>query len=828
METIVSLIRDSVSINSERRALAAQRGYRTEIWTYRHLWEFSGRVSTYLRDQGIESGDRIALKAPNSPRWVAAYLGCLRLGAIVVPLDVRSSRDFVSSVIEKTGPKLAFSESSESKSLDGLSIPTIQLDSLDRLTAGLSRTDGDVTSESIAEVVFTSGTTGSPKGVVLTHGNITANVSSALQTVPGSPNYRLLSLLPLSHMLEQTVGLLAPLASGASVYYPSALRGNVVLPAIKENRITTLVVVPQLLDLFMRGIEARVAEQGKEGTWRTTHHVAKKLPVHLRRLLFRSVHKRLGGSLKFIMCGGAYLDPELAGKWENLGIPVLQGYGTTEASPIVASDTFRSRRRGSVGRAFPGVHVKIAHDGEILVAGANVTSGYWQDKEATRASFEGVWYKTGDLGALDEQGFVHLNGRKKDLIVLPSGLNVYPEDVELALKDHPDVADAAVVGVSDAGRLQVHAVLLLTDGAADARAIVQQSNAKLAEHQRVQGFTVWPFEDLPRTHTLKIKKHEVIEWLSSGGSDVHSASSDEATPVRNESSPLAILAEVAEMQAASLDGSMQLELDLGLDSLKRIELVTALEDGLGITLDESDIAGLSTVEDLENLLSKGGATREETHFADWPLGVLSRTARSVMQPLFLSPVTKVIARPRVSGLENLHGISGPVIFACSHSSHADTPIVMAAMPGRIRNRLVVGAAADYFFEGRMLGFAAGLLWNAFPFSRGGAIKPTLERCGGLLDGNWSLLVYPEGTRSLDGELGMFKTGIGLMAVEFQVPVVPVRVGGSHRVLAKGSSLPRVGSVDVGFGPPLSFAPETSYIEATCSIEDAVRSLADRK
>ena len=828
METIVSLIRDSVSINSERRALAAQRGYRTEIWTYRHLWEFSGRVSTYLRDQGIESGDRIALKAPNSPRWVAAYLGCLRLGAIAVPLDVRSSEDFVSSVIEKTGPKLAFYESSESSSLDGLPIPTVQLGGLDRLTSGLSQTDGDVTSESVAEVVFTSGTTGSPKGVVLTHGNITANVSSALQTVPGSPSNRLLSLLPLSHMLEQTVGLLAPLASGASVFYPPALRGNVVLPAIKENRITTLVVVPQLLDLFMRGIEARVAEQGREGTWRATHRAAKNLPLRLRRLLFRSVHKRLGGSLKFLMCGGAYLDPELADKWENLGIPVLQGYGTTEASPIVASDTFRSRRRGSVGRAFPGVHVKIAHDGEILVAGANVTSGYWQDTEATRASFEGVWYKTGDLGSLDEQGFVYLSGRKKDLIVLPNGLNVYPEDVELALKDHPDVVDAAVVGVSDAGRTQVHAVLLLTDGAADARTIVQQSNAKLAEHQRVQGFTVWPFEDLPRTHTLKIKKHEVIEWLSSGDSDVRSVSSDEATPVRNESSPLAILAEVAEMQAASLDGSMQLELDLGLDSLKRIELVTALEDGLGITLDESDIAGLSTVEDLENLLSEGVATREETHFADWPLGVLSRTARSVMQPLFLSPVTKVIARPRVSGLENLHGISGPVLFACSHSSHADTPIVMAAMPGRIRNRLVVGAAADYFFEGRMLGFAAGLLWNAFPFSRGGAIKPTLERCGALLDGNWSLLVYPEGTRSLDGELGMFKTGIGLMAVEFQVPVVPVRVGGSHRVLAKGSSLPRVGSVDVGFGPPLSFAPETSYIEATCSIEDAVRSLADRK
>ena len=828
METIVSLIRDSVSINSERRALAAQRGYRTESWTYRHLWEFSGRVSTYLRDQGIESGDRIALKAPNSPRWVAAYLGCLRLGAIVVPLDVRSSEDFVSSVIEKTGPKLAFSESSDSKSLGSLSTPTVQLGGLDRLTAGLSQTDGDVTSESIAEVVFTSGTTGSPKGVVLTHGNIAANVSSALQTVPGSPSNRLLSLLPLSHMLEQTVGLLAPLASGASVYYPLALRGNVVLPAIEENRITTLVVVPQLLDLFMRGIEARVAEQGREGTWRATHRVAKNLPVWLKRLLFRSVHKRLGGSLKIIMCGGAYLDPELAGKWENLGISVLQGYGTTEASPIVASETLRTRRRGSVGRALPGVRVRIAHDGEILVAGANVTSGYWQDTEATRASFEGDWYKTGDLGSLDEQGFVHLNGRKKDLIVLPSGLNVYSEDVELALKDHPDVADAAVVGVSDAGRTQVHAVLLLTDGAADARTIVQQSNAKLAEHQRVQGFTVWPFEDLPRTHTLKIKKHEVIEWLSSGGSEVRSTTNDEATPEREVSSTLAILAGVAEMQAASIDGTMELELDLGLDSLKRIELVTALEDGLGVTLDESDIAGLSTVEDLESLLSKGGATREETHFADWPLGVWARTARSVMQPLFLSPVTKVIARPRVSGLENLHGISGPVIFACSHSSHADTPIVMAAMPGRIRNRLVVGAAADYFFQGGMLGFAAGLLWNAFPFSRGGAIKPTLERCGALLDGNWSLLVYPEGTRSLDGELGMFKTGIGLMAVEFQVPVVPVRVGGSHRVLAKGSSLPRVGSVDVGFGPPLSFAPETSYIEAACSIEDAVRSLADRK
>ncbi|MBI4311541.1 MAG: AMP-binding protein [Chloroflexi bacterium] len=828
MSTIPALLEEAQGRYGDRLALAMRQGYRTSRWTYARLWADSGRIAARLQQEGVRKGDRIVFWAHNSPQWVAAFFGCMRTGAVAVPLDVRSTPEFACKVAESTQSRLAFVSSATRADAPALRIPLFPLESLEPFIAGSPPlpSPAPVSEHDIAEVIFTSGTTGTPKGVILTHANITSNVRAAAQVVPVEPGYRLLSLLPLSHMLEQTVGTLAPLSGGAAVFYPSSRQPNVIFTALNEYRITSLVLVPQALQLFLNAIEEKVRKQGKERLWGTLLSVAPRLPIGARRLLFRAVHKQLGGRLSFVMCGGAYLDPVLARTWEALGVRVLQGYGTTEASPIISCNSFRHSRLDSLGRPLSGVEVRIAEDSEVLVRGPNLTPGYWQDAKATQAAFTGGWYHTGDLGAMDRDGFLYFKGRKKDMIALPNGMKVYPEDIEARLHRHPGVSDAAVVGLPRDGQgVEVHAVLLLKGKAADPKAIITAVNQELADHQRIQGFTVWPDEDFPRTHTLKVKKHEVLQRLAQMQSSETAARSP--APVVSHIPALFMLAmQVARKPAGEAGPSSRLGSDLALDSLGRVELLAAVESELGVYLDESLVSGDTTLGELEAIVAQAGRQAKPQQYANWPLHPLVRPLRAAAQALFVAPLLSWCAPRRVLGREHLKALRGPVLFASNHLSHADTPLILASLPRRLRSRIAVAAAADHWFEdGRIGGRVAAFLFNAFPFSRTDSIRPSLERCSKLIERGWSVLIYPEGTRSNDGRMGSFKSGAGLMAVELGVPVVPVNVEGTNAVLPKDIARPRRGHVTVRFGKPLTFSSDASYLEAAQAVEAAVRGLA---
>jgi long-chain acyl-CoA synthetase len=434
---------------------------------------------------------------------------------VLVPLDVRSSPEFVSRIIQQTRPKLLFCSRETSDDLPDPSPPTIVLEDLAGLLEGhpAQWSGPAIVDDDIAELMFTSGTTGDPKGVILTHRNLVANIMACRDRVPIDSSSRLLSLLPLSHMLEQMGGLLVPLSRGASIIYPASRQPRTLFSAMQREGVTNIIMVPQALELLMSGMEREVRAKGKEKQWRSLLRIAPFLPLAVRRWLFREVHRQLGGKLRYIMSGGAYLDPRLARKWEALGIPILQGYGATEASPVITTNTFQHHRLGSVGKVLPGQEIKIADDGEVLTRGPNVTPGYWQNPQATQAAFEDGWYRTGDLGYLDRDGFLYLKGRKKDLIVLPNGQNVYPEDLETLLNQQPGVKDSVVVGLpAESGAVRVHAVLLMEEGYRASEAVTAV-NRQVSDHQRIRGHTVWPQEDFPRTHTLKIRKPLVLDFL---------------------------------------------------------------------------------------------------------------------------------------------------------------------------------------------------------------------------------------------------------------------------------------------------------------------------
>ena len=823
-ETLVELLERSAIRFGSKPALLFKPGFRYQRWSYADLWEASGQTATLLQQRGLEKGDRALIWGPNCPQWVIAFFGCLRAGVVAVPLDLRTSDDFARLVVDRTRPKIAFVSRLTPSVHEDLGLDEIAFEEQGQLIERLPQPAGVVVApEDLAEVMFTSGTTGDPKGVMLTHKNLMANVESIAQFVPGSESDRLLSILPLSHMFEQMGGLFSALRMGANVTYPTSRQPTVLFRTMKESRVTMMMLVPQALDLFMKGIEREVRRQGKERQWDMLMKVAARSPRWVRRLLFTSLHSKFGGSLSFIFAGGAALDHDLGTKWERLGIDVIQGYGATEASPVISSHPASRPRFDSPGLPMPGVEIRIAPDGEVLVKGANITSGYWEAPEKTAAAFEDGWYKTGDQGFFDEDGFLHLKGRKKDMIVLPSGQNVYPEDIEQTLNRHEAVEDSAVVDLPRGADTEVHAALLMVDAAAASDAIAW-ANAQLGEHQQVRGFTVWPEDDFPRTHTLKTKKGVVIDALLATEAGTAGADSPDVRPTANEGPNLeGLLAEVSQMKAAEIGPDMTLGTDLNLDSLRRVELLSAIEGDLGVYLDETTISGDTTVAQLAVLLKESAAGPGERHFPTWGMSWWCRPLRGTLQRAVIFPLLRWMYGLRVLDPHHLSKNGGPVLYAANHTLSLDNVLFIKSLPTAKRKRLAI-AASDHMFSNPLQSVIIPALGNGFPFSKEGAIRPSLENVGRIIDGGWSVLIYPEGDMTPGGPMKPFLAGTGLLAVESGIPVVPVRL--HVRKMGSPQRVPflRRGDVEIRFGEPLHFSGSTPYLEATAAIERAVRAL----
>jgi long-chain acyl-CoA synthetase len=526
----------------------------TDTWTYRELGQRSRIAAWRLRALGLQPGDRLLSWAPSSPAVPALYFGAMRAGLILVPLDLRMAPGSIERIAGQADARhLALGTGRDAPDPGEAGLEHFPTTTVDRLCA--EPDDGfpegwekqvngwrRPSASDLAEIVYTSGTTGSPKGAMLSHGNILGTVEAAHHLLP-EQKHRAVSLLPLSHLMEQVVTVFYAASVGAHVLYARSRNPRIVFEAIRDHRTTSLVLVPQIIEMFWQAIEREVEAQGKLTLFNRMRWVARRLPYSWRRLMFRQVHKRLGGSLNLIVSAAAFLPPALQQAWEDIGVVVIQGYGATECGAASATGP-RDHGLGTVGRTIPPVKVKLADDGEILVSGPTLFGGYWRDPAATAAAFtEDGWYRTGDIGRHDDAGHLILMGRKKDIIVLPSGLNVYPEDVENALRT-AGVHDAVVMETQP-GRIE--AVVLppgqaTLPGAAEAApeaapgiddiaavrttidAAVRAANKHLAAHQRIVAWRLWPDTDFPRTHTLKVKRDQVRRW----------AVVDEPIPVRED------------------------------------------------------------------------------------------------------------------------------------------------------------------------------------------------------------------------------------------------------------------------------------------------------
>ncbi len=835
MDTANDLFRQSVERFGSQPALIIKPGFRTRVWRYAHLGQQVPRMARVLTDAGATRGDRVLIWAVNRPEWGLGFLAAAHAGLVGVPLDVRSIDDFATKVVKQTEPRLVLASRQTEEPARRLGLPVILIESLPDLARGTEPLPAvDVAPDDLLLVMFTSGTTGDPKGVMLTHRNVISNARALVDVFPFGPNERLLSVLPLSHMFGLTCDFLAPLAAGKTVVYPVSRQPAVLVKTFREFRITMLLVVPQGLRLLANAIERKVDATGKRSQFERLQAVAQRLPRFARRILFRPVLSQFGGRLRTFAVGASALDPGLATFWSNMGVTAVQGYGATEMSPAISFTRPQRNRIGTVGESVPGVEVRIAEDGEVLARGPNRFIGYWQNPEATAAAIDADgWYHTGDLGELSEDGFLTLRGRKKDMIALPDGQKVYPDDVEAVLLRDGRIRDSAVVGLDgDGSGVRVHAVLL-ADDASVAEAVVRDANASLAGHQQIRGWSVWPDEDFPRTASMKVKKRLVLETLErrDGGAPATtvrpSAAGTQPRPAAGVVATVAeLVAQVAEVPTAQVAPDSRLETDLGLDSLGRIELLSVIEEEIGAFVDDGQLDPDATVADLEGLVDGAREARHDEGTFGWPLNPMVRAIGIGLQELLLLPVVALAYRVRVRGEHHLEGLAGPVIFVPNHHLHTDNMIILTHLPLVWRWRLSVAAAADDIFGNPLKGLGAAVIGNAFPLAREGAVRRSLELLGARLDRNFSILIYPEGELTVGGPLKRFKAGVGLVAVEGATPVVPMKVQINRLswVDRRGPGTSPRGDVEVVFGEPIVFSADTDHHAATTRLEEAVAAL----
>jgi long-chain acyl-CoA synthetase len=794
-------------------------------------------VARVLSEHGLERGDRVLIWGVNRPEWSIGFFGATFAGLVLVPLDVRSQPEFVAKVAQRTRAKLVLASTQTAPMAAELGLPVVLIESLpDRARHAAPLATPPVAASDVVEVVFTSGTTGEPKGAMLTHGNLVANATALKEVFPFQPDERLLSILPLSHMFEQTCGLIAPFLVGASIVYPVSRQPAVLIRTFREFRVTMLLIVPAGLKLLDSSIQRKVDASGKRATFERLHRVAPHLPRFLKRLIFRPVISQFGGRFRTLAVGAAALEEDLADRWTDMGFDVLQGYGATELSPAVAFTRPSRNRIGTVGEAVPGVEIRIADDGEIHVRGPSVFAGYWEDPDATRAAIDNEgFYHTGDIGQLDADGFLTLRGRKKDMLAMPDGTKVYPEDIEAVLARDPRLRDATVVGWQPPrGELRVQAVLLMSDASA-ADAVVRDANAQLGAHQQIRGVTIWPDEDLPRTPTLKVKKRIVLDRLAemeSGGPTKQTASGGATVSPLGAATVEGLVASIANLPVASVQPDSRLSTDLNMDSLARIELLGVIEEELGTFVDDGDLDPDTTVAQLSAMVDAAKEQKHDTGIFGWPLSPLARAAGILIQTLLLVPIFFSLYRVRVTGLERIRGLKGPVLFTPNHCLHNDVGIILTRFPLAWRWRLSVAAAADDIFGNPVRGFGSALIGNAFPLAREGAVRRSLELLGARLDRGFSILIFPEGKLTVGGPTQPFKSGTGLVAVLGATPVVPMKlkVARMSRLDARrdpafaDQHLPWRGEVELVFGDPIHFAWDTDHLVATQQLEAAVAAL----
>ncbi len=766
-----------------------KRGLRLAQWSNAEIAKRAFQFARELEARGIRRGERVLFWGENSAAWVAAFFGCLLRGVVVVPLDLKSASDFAARVQEQVSAKLLLSDEPRPE----IRTPRLALDSLVDVIGKHSDAPylaQAANADDLVEIVFTSGTTAEPKGVCLTHRKLLANLTPIETEFKKYARWerlvhplRFLCLLPLSHVFGQLMGIFVPLITGGEVHFLESYKPSEIMEVARKQRLNVVVTVPRVLETLREKILDDHGNLAREFEAAEHRHFLRNWWT------FRRIRRRLGWRLWAFISGGATLEAEVETFWRRLGYAVIQGYGMTETASLTSlSHPFRIVR-GSIGKPVRGQEMKLSENGEILVRGESVSPGYWRGDVKPLADEEG-WIHTGDIGEVGPNGHIFFRGRSKDTIVTAAGMKIYPSDLEAVLDRQPEVKASAVIPFHET---EAMAVLIPAEEGVDLNGAVQRANESLADFQRIRHWTAWPEPDFPRTiGTRKIIKTRIAETVSH--------------PSRSVSLP-------------SISD---------LDSLGRVELLSALEDQYQIELDEAAITEATTAEDLEEIVRKGKAETVGFPYPSWAMRFPVTWIRPLVYHLFLLPLTRIMCSVRIVDRERLSNVKGPALLISNHVTDVDAALILSALPFRWRLRVAIAMSGELLREWRStkkLHYALGAaLFNVFPLPRQSGFRKSFAYAGEAVDRGWSVMIFPEGHESRDGQIQPFRNGIGLLTSELDVPVIPIKLDGLFELKQRRQFFVRPGTVSVTFGEPIKFPPESTPEAITRELECRVRDL----
>jgi len=901
LATLIDDFRRPDSKMAREIAVVHYRGNRRHATTYGELARMAGRFAAFLAAQNIGLGDRVLIWAENSAEWVAAFHGCLLRGVLAVPLDAAGSADFAARVAADVHAKLAVGDTLLLSNLAAAKpeLPTLAFDDwLNRLpTAEMGAASG-LTHETPLQILFTSGTTGDPKGVVITHGNVLASVGPIEDGAQPYMRYerlvhplRILHTLPLSHVFGQTMGLWIPPILQAEVHFENRLAAPRLIELIRTERISVLASVPRILALLKAHLEAthpglaeRVARAHKLKAWQ-------------RWWRFRAVHWQFGLKFWAFVSGGGALPSAIEQFWNSLGFVLVQGYGMTETTALITLNHPFHVARGTIGKPLAGREVKLGPDGEVLVRGAMISGATWQGGELRAREDE--WLATGDIAERQASGELKFLGRKSEVIVTAAGLNIHPEDIEAAIEEQPEIAACAVVAMETPNGHEPCAVLAARGSGEQAAAAIARANAKLADFQRISRWVLWPEPDLPRTSTGKVRRKPVAAWLERIQAAAAAPGNGAPRAAEGAFGPsadwlLALITQITGETHPGVGDELRLAEDLHLDSLGRVQLSAALEERLGIVEGSGLLEEVQTLGELRRLVANAGnegtraqgnekteglgtrglgtegltdyGTRNEgageqgsegagpghsarhpaprTRFVypTWPWWPPVHWIRVAFLEAVQRPLTRLLAAPRVVGPPKPLP-PGPLLIVGNHVTAYDGPLMQYALAGPLRRHIAVAMAGDMLDDFRHwrnpdwppghrdfypLGPPAywllTALFNVFPLPRQRDFQLSFQHAGRAMDRGYSVMVFPEGTRSAAGRLAPFRPGIGLLAKQSGVPIVPTAIRGLGELKTRRRGWFRSGLVEVRVGEAIHFGPEASEAEITARLHDEVERL----
>ncbi len=869
----------------DKHFVQIKRQSRWVRYTYDEALRATGTIMRRFTERGLRPGDKVAILGDSGPEWGLTYLAVMRAGMTAVPLDPQLLAREAWQCSRFAEAKLFCCGEGQYEALKTArqddDPPLVQMAEAFVPPPAASRDPAPepvaVASTSLASILFTSGTTVAPKAVQLSHRNFLANAHALVQVHPLRSDDEFLSVLPMYHAFEFTGGFMLPMAGGATITYIEQLKGPEIRAAMQATGTTVMLVVPRLLRMFHDAIMAQLASAGafKRGAFKLLSGLSRLTGGKYARTLFGSIHRAFGGRLRMFVSGGSRLDPDLFDAFARLGFEVYEGYGLTETAPVLSVNPPGAARGGAVGPMLPNVDVEVRSQnlegiGEVWVRGPSIMSGYLHNEDATREVLEDGWLRTGDLGRLDADGYLHLTGRSKDLIVTGAGKNVYPDEVEMRYRELPYVKELCVFGMPSADGMGdlVHAVMVLDSDAnpeldrssmeREVRLAAETISESLPSHQRIAVLHFWDRE-LPKTSTLKAKRNLIRETVSLddsraagfGVAPVAAVTVPEATTAvpENPAAQAAVfklLARHSKLTPDAMKPGMHLLLDLGIDSIGKLEVIGGVEACFDMRIDDDRAAGVVRVSDLLRIVGPRQPKKDVQAVPAMWHHRLSVDAQPVETNGHITPSLLPIrwmvrgsigafmnsyVRVRAIGVENIP-LTGSFILAPNHSSHLDTPSVLTAIGSR--RRVWAAGAEDYFFNTALKRFLFGKVLDTIAFDRQADGLRGLKRCADALTRGDGLLMFPEGTRTITGEMQPFKIGVALLAAERQAPIVPVYVGRTFELFRKGQRWIRPGVATVVFGAPIQpprIGPgDDAYAifrQLTERLETAVHSLRDQ-